>query len=113
LKRTNSELCKVWYRRNREKKLAYEARRKPIIAERQAARKRWLYHNDPAYRAKKLAAATEYNRTHHAQLAVARRRRENIDCIVEKMIADTERDPLLEKDQKVRFAYGRTKKRER
>jgi hypothetical protein len=112
VKRTNSERCKAWYKANRERKLAYEARRRPIVAERQAARKRWLYHNDPAFQAKQKTKVLEYNRTHRAELALAQRRTRNIDCIVEQMIADTQDDPLFKKDPKIRFAYGKTKKRE-
>jgi hypothetical protein len=112
LKRTNSERCKDWYAANRERKIAYEARRRPITAERQAARHRWLYHNDPERRANKLAQVRAYNDAHRAEINRRNRERRNIDCIVARMIADTKDDPLLKKDPKIRFAIGKTRKRE-
>jgi hypothetical protein len=112
LKRTNSEHCKTWYKANRERKLAYEARRRPIIGERQAARKRWLYHNDPEYHAHQKEKARAYARDHKSEKREYDHINKTTSGIVAKMIADTRNDPLLEKDSKVRFAYGRTKKRE-
>jgi hypothetical protein len=112
VKRTNSERCKDWYAANRDRKIAYEACRRPIIAERQAARKRWLYNNDPEHHAYKLAKVNAYNRAHRAQLNKSNRERRNIDCMVAKMIADTKDDPLLKKDDRICFVYGKTRKRE-